>query len=178
MAKQHGIQISCSIYSHQLYFDESELLSFGSEFKVWPPLRTSSDREALIEGLVDGTIDVICSDHRPESLETKDVEFEFAEYGMIGLETLFGAARNATMHKLKLETLIDKLSHEPRRLLGLSPLSISEGSQASFFVYTAEETYTFTKEMIRSKSANSPFPGKSLTGRIAGTHAASGWFPV
>jgi dihydroorotase len=176
-AKQHGIQISCSIYSHQLYFDESELLNFASEFKVWPPLRTSSDREALIEGLVDGTIDVICSDHRPESLETKDVEFEFAAYGMIGLETLFGATRNATKQAVKLETLIDKLSHEPRRLLGLAPVSVSEGNPASFFVYTPDESYTFTTKMIRSKSVNSPFPGRTLTGRIVGTHTTSGWFP-
>jgi dihydroorotase len=176
-AKLKNIQISCSVYSHQLYFNETQLLNFGSEFKVWPPLRTHDDQEALLEGLKDGTIDVICSDHRPESVETKDVEFEFAAYGMIGLETLFGAARHATKNRLKLETLIDKLCHEPRRLLGLAQVSVSEGSPASFFVYTPDESYTFTLEMIRSKSVNSPFPGNTLTGRVIGTHTPSGWFP-
>ncbi len=175
-AKAKGLKISCSVYAHQLYFNETELAGFDSFFKVWPPLRKKSDQEALIEGIADRTIDVICSDHRPENQEHKQVEFEYAAFGMSGLETLFSATLKACDGKVATEKLIETLCYAPRNLLGLETPTILEGNAASFFIYNPEEEYTFTDEMIRSKSANNPFPGRQLQGRIAGTFTAAKWF--
>ena len=177
-AKAKGLKISCSVYAHQLYFNETELEGFDSFFKVWPPLRTDADQEALIEGIADGTIDVICSDHRPENQEQKQVEFEYAAFGMSGLETLFGATLKACKGKVETEKLIEKLCYAPRNLFGLNTPTIREGNSASFFIYNAEEEFTFTDDMIRSKSANNPFPGRKLQGRVAGTFTAEKWFEL
>lgn len=171
-AKAEGIKVTCSVYAHHLFFSDQVLESFDSHFKVWPPLRAEIDRLALIEGVCDGTVDVICSDHRPENKENKEVEFDYAAYGMTGLETLFGSALKALGAENK-ALIIEKMVHAPRRIFGLPKLSISAGSEARFFVYQ-DEAYTFTKEMIRGKSSNTPFPGNQLHGRIVGTYTPSG----
>lgn len=174
-AKSRGIRVSCSVYAHHLYFDESSLADFDSTFKVWPPLRTAKDKEALLEGLRDGTIDVICSDHRPETIEHKQVEFDYAAFGTIGLETLFPASYKATEQIVELSRLINLLCHSPRQLLGIKPVSIQEETAADFFLYNPEEEFTFTREMIKGKSANSAFIGSTLKGRIYGTCTPMGW---
>ena len=175
-AKAKGIKVTCSVYAHHLFFNETELEGFDSFFKVWPPLRKDTDQEALIEGIADGTIDVICSDHRPENQEHKQVEFEYAAFGMSGLETLFGATLKACKGKVPLDILIEKLCYAPRKLFGLETPTIREAGPASFFIYNADEQFTFSSGMILSKSGNNPFPGRQLQGRIAGTFTASGWF--
>lgn len=173
-AKAEGLKVTCSVYAHQLYFNDTSLESFHSNFKVWPPLRTENDRLALIKGVSDGTIDVICSDHRPENTENKDVEFEFAAFGITGLETMFGAAFRSLGAEKK-ELLIEKMAHAPRRIMGLNKISIEEGSEARIVVFR-DETFTFQKDHIRSKSSNTPFIGKELQGRILGTYtSAGGW---
>lgn len=175
-AKAQGLKISCSVYAHHLYFTEDELDSFHSSFKVWPPLRTESDRQALIKGLQDGTIDAVCSDHRPENRENKDLEFDFAAFGSTGLETLFGS----TAHALHVDhdLLIQKMAHNPRRILGLPEVIIKKGAEAKLFLHL-DESFSFEKEMIKGKSHNTPFTGKKMQGKILATLTPQGgWQPL
>ena len=175
LAKKSGVKVSCSTYAHHLFFNDEVLHDFDSNYKVWPPIRSEKDRQALIAGVIDGTIDVISSDHRPETTEHKDVEFDYAEYGIIGLETLFSAAFSA-IPEIKTDQLIDRLGNSARRLLGLPELSISKGADASFFIYKPQQDWVYQKENIQSKSANSPFVGKTLKGKIVGTYTANSWY--
>ena len=97
-------------------------------------MRSENDRTALIEAVCDGTIDVIASDHRPQTIENKDVEFDYAKFGTIGLESLWSAALSS-IPSTDISLLIERMSHTPRRLLGLDEIKISEGEKANFFVY-------------------------------------------
>ena len=176
-AKQEGLQVTCSTYAHHLFFNDEVLLQFDSRFKVWPPLRSEKDRAALIDAVCDGTIDVIASDHRPQTIENKDVEFDYAKFGSIGLESLWSAAVSS-IPSTEIALLIERMSHSPRKLLGLDEIKISEGEKANFFVYNLNETFTFGKEHIRSKSSNSAFLNQSLKGKIKGTYSESTWFEL
>ena len=176
-AKKEGMQVTCSTYAHHLFFNDEVLLQFDSRFKVWPPLRSEKDRKALIDALCDGTIDVVASDHRPQTIENKDVEFDYAKFGSIGLESFWSAAV-ASIPSNDIAMLIERMSHTPRRLLGLDEIKISEGEKANFFVYNLNETFTIEKEHIRSKSSNTAFLNQSLKGKIKGTYSESTWFEL
>ncbi len=174
-AKNEGLDVSCSVYAHQLFFTDEALINFESHFKVWPPLRSELDRNTLRAGVIDGTIDVICSDHRPQTLENKEVEFDYAKSGVIGVETLFGAA-NASLENIPLETLIERMSSAPRKILGLNIPSIEIGKEADFFLYDPKATFQYDVSSILSKSVNTPFGGQVLKGKIKGTFVNSEWF--
>ncbi|MBX7202089.1 MAG: dihydroorotase [Bacteroidia bacterium] len=169
-AKEEGVKVSCSVYAHHLHFNDSALQYFDSNFKVWPPLRGEVDRLALIEGLKDDTIDVICSDHRPETIETKDVEFDFASYGISGLDTLFGAGY---FNFSELNNLIRKLAYTPRELLGIEVPTIAKGSAARFFVYH-DKNYCFKAGMLGGRAKNTPFVGQNLRGMVLGCITGEG----
>jgi dihydroorotase len=173
-AKANGIKVTCSVYAHQLYFSDEALAGFDSNLKVWPPLRSELDRQALILGVQDGTIDVISSDHRPETIENKAVEFGFASDGISGIETLFSAARTAMFDNTELETLIQCMAISPRELLGVQVPVVEHQQTADLFFYNPDEEFTFTKEQLRSKSKNNPFIGKTLRGKIYGVSTNSG----
>ncbi len=173
-AKEKGIAVTCSVYAHHLYFRDQDLAGFDSNLKVWPPLRSIEDRKALIEAVRTGVIDVISSDHRPETIENKAVEFGFAANGISGIETLFGSSRFALARTEDLEVLIQKMAITPRELLGLPVPTIDNESVADLFFYNPDEEFTFSKEQIHSKSKNSPFPGNRLKGRIYGVSTSSG----
>lgn len=173
-AKAKGINVTCSVYAHQLYFNDEALEGFDSNLKVWPPLRSEKDRLALIAGVQDGTIDVISSDHRPETIENKAVEFGFASDGISGIETLFSAARTALPKESDLEILINRMAILPRDLLGVQVPVIEHQETAELFFYNPDEEFTFTKDQLRSKSKNSPFIGKALKGKIYGVSTSSG----
>jgi dihydroorotase len=175
-AKKQGIKIACSIYGYQLKLTEHDLLDFNSYLKVTPPLRTEKDRIAIIEGLIDGTIDVICSGHQPENNETKDVEFEIASYGMATIENLWSLCLILTDHQCELATIIEKLCHEPRRLLNLPENSINKGNTPSFFVHTINKNNSFNKSKAKSKAVNNPFFESELKGFIYGTYTKGEWF--
>src|SRR5665213_2457563 len=117
-AKANGLKISASINAYNIALDDSALMDYDSNDKLNPPLRTKTDTEALREGLADGTIDAITSDHRPQDIESKDLEFDYASNGMIGLETAFGLI-NSNKGKVKLETIINSITTNPRRILRL-----------------------------------------------------------
>lgn len=166
-AKTKGLKVTASINAYNIALDDSTLMSFDSNLKTNPPLRTKVDIEALQKGIADGTIDVITSDHRPQDIESKDIEFDHASNGMIGLETAF-ALINSHKGKIKIETIIEKLSNNPRRILKLKQPKIAEGELANLTIFNPEFEWMFEKKNSRSKSANSPFIGVKLKGKIIG----------
>lgn len=166
-AKSSGLKVTASINAYNIALDDSVLMGFESNFKTNPPLRTKVDMEALQKGIADGTIDAITSDHRPQDIESKDLEFDLAANGMIGLETAF-ALINTNKGKIKLETIIEKLSANPRKILKLKQPKIAEGESANLTIFDPETEWIFEKKNIQSKSANSPFIGSKLKGKVIG----------
>lgn len=164
-AKARGLAVSCSVPVINLLFTDEDLEDFDSNLKVLPPLRTRKDRDALIVGLEDGTIDVITSSHTPLEVEAKQLEFPYAKFGVIGLETAFSVAITALQGKLSLEQLLGKITVGPRQILGLPVNSIAEGSTANLTLFNPEMRWTPTRADIRSKSKNTPFVGRELRGK-------------
>ena len=165
-AKAAGMPISCDVAVHQLVFDDSALADFDTNLKVNPPFRLPEDVSALWAGLADNTIDALVSDHSPQDAESKHLEFDQAEFGIIGLETLFAVVVTHN-RELSLAQLIDKITVQPRRILRLPAQHIAEGQPASLTLFDPTGTWTF--ERTYSKSKNSPFLGQTLTGRVIGT---------
>jgi len=163
-AKAKGVPVSCDIAAHQLAFTDADLKEFDTNLKVNPPFRAKSDIEALLAGLADGTIDAIVSDHNPHDEESKNLEFDMADFGIIGLETAFSVAN--TYGQLPIEALIEKLTTNPAVLLRLTSNTISEESPANLTVFNPEQEWIFTEKDIRSKSKNTPFIGHSLKGKV------------
>jgi len=165
-AKKSGTKITAQVAVANLLLDDTSLKDFDSNYKVLPVLRSQEHIEALIDGLADGTIDCIASSHVPQDIESKDLEFEHAEFGIIGLETAFAVARTATQKKLKLEDLIEKFTTQPRKLLGLQNPEIKKGEKVNLTIFNPDEKWTFTAKDIKSKSKNTPFVGRELVGRV------------
>jgi dihydroorotase len=166
-AKNKGLKITASVNAYNLCMDDSLLMGFDSNYKVNPPLRTKPDIEALKKGIADGTIDAITSDHRPQDIESKDVEFDHASNGMIGLESLFPML-NTSKGRLKLDTLISALTTRPRKVLSLKQVIIKEGEPANLTLFDPEKEWLFEKKHLQSKSANTPFLGNKFKGKIIG----------
>lgn len=167
-AKEGGIQISCSVTPYHLFFCDEDLTSYDTNLKVNPPLRTASDRDALLKGLLDGTIDCIASHHIPYNYDNKVCEFEYAKNGMIGLESLFGVAWSLVNGEWSIGSLIDKLSVAPRKIMGLPVPEINKGAAANLTLFNPGTEYIFEESMIQSKSKNSAFVGKLLKGKVIG----------
>ncbi len=170
-AKKAGLAISCGVAAHHLLLTDEVLTAFDTHTKVFPPLRDKADQQALIEGVKDGTIDVICSDHQPEDVETKFREFDLASFGAIGLETAFSAALMGAGKKVKLENLLLTLNQQPAALLGHDLPVIEAGQKAELVALDPTLKWTVSESEIVSKSKNSPFLGKELTGKILVTLA-------
>ncbi len=166
-AKAKGLKITASVNAYNLALDDTALLGFDSHYKLNPPLRTKVDIEALRKGLTDGTVDAITCDHRPQDIESKDIEFDHASNGMIGLETAFGLI-NSNKGKVKLETIIDSITCKPRSILNLRPTKIAEGELANISIFDPEQEWVFEKKHIRSKSSNTPFLGTKFKGKVIG----------
>jgi dihydroorotase len=165
-AKKRGLAISCGVASHHLLLTDEVLTAFDTHTKVFPPLRDKADQLALIEGIKDGTIDVICSDHQPEDVETKFKEFDLASFGAIGLETAFSAALTGVGKKLKIEQLLLAFNQQPATLLGLQQSVIAEGQPADLVAFDPSLSWEPSAADLVSKSTNSPFLGKKLSGKI------------
>jgi dihydroorotase len=161
-AKAKGLNVTCSASVHHLVLTDEKLDGFDTRFKVTPPLRTEVDRQALLNGIADGTIDMITSDHNPIDIEFKKMEFDTAKNGTIGLESAFGALLTV----LPVETIVAKLT--ARTIFGLENTTIEEGAKANLTLFTPEHKSTFTKENILSKSKNSAFLGAELKGSVYG----------
>ncbi len=164
-AKAEKLQISCSVFVHHLINTEEDVVGYDSHFKVFPPLRTQQDKSALIQGLKDGTIDCISTQHTPLETDTKNLEFEYAHFGMIGLESAFGLLYKHLEGEISQERLIELLSLNPRRILGLNN-NLEEEQKADFTIVDFNKEWIFSKEDIRSKSKNSPYIGSALKGKV------------
>ena len=164
-AKETGIHISCSVTPYHLFFTDKDMQDYDTNLKVNPPLRTETDRQALLKAVADGTVDCIASHHFPQNWDSKTCEFEYAKEGMIGLETLFGV-----LGVLGFEAgdLVKMLTVNPRTIFGLAIPEIKEGAAACLTLFNADEEYVFEEKMIQSKSKNSPFIGKKLKGKVIG----------
>lgn len=165
-AKAQGMPISCDVAAHQLVFDDSALAGFDTNFKVNPPFRSPDDVAGLWAGLADGTVDAIVSDHLPQDSESKQIEFDHAEFGIIGLETAVAAVLTHN-RGLSLDQIVDKLTLRPRQILRLPAVTIAEGQPARLTLFDPDGTWTY--QHTHSKSRNSPFLGQQLTGRVVGT---------
>ncbi|MCC5945822.1 MAG: dihydroorotase [Bernardetiaceae bacterium] len=165
-AKAEGLAVSCDIAAAQLSFLDSDLENFDTNLKVNPPFRTEKDRKALIQGIQDGTIDAIVSHHQPQDQESKKLEFDLAEFGILNLQTAFAAIHTATKELLPVELIIDKMSSAPRKILGCKIPTIQEGQEAVLTLIAPKEEWILTEQTIISESKNSPFVGKKLSGCI------------
>jgi len=162
-AKANGLQVTCSVAVHHLVLTDEKLEGFDTRYKVSPPLRTETDRKALLKAIKDGTIDMITSDHNPMDIEHKKMEFDGAKNGTLGLESAFGAL----MTVLPLEIIIEKLT-TGKTAFGIELPIIEEGSKANMTLFNPEPKSIFTKKAILSKSKNSAFLGTEVKGKVYG----------
>ncbi|MCP2045879.1 dihydroorotase [Pontibacter sp. HSC-36F09] len=167
-AKAKGLQVTCDVASYQVAYTDHTLVAFDTNYKVSPPFRSEADKEAILQGLADGTIDAIVSGHQPQDTESKKLEFDLAEFGIINLETAFAVANTTMRDKLPLEQLLDKLTTTPRQILRMPACGIVEGVPACLTLFQPDLKWTPTPEGTRSKSKNSPFLGRELTGKVIG----------
>jgi len=166
--KALGHDIFATVSAHHLQFTAEELAGFDPNFKMLPPLREEEDRQALIAGLKDGTIDAIVSNHVARHGEEKDLEFPYADFGALGLQTAFQQALQALDGQLTLAELCTKFNAAPGRLLSPEPRHLRPGAPARITLFTPEGSTKFTAAAIRGKTVNSPLIGKGLPGKILG----------
>ncbi len=165
-AKKKGLHVTADVSVNNLYFDDSALAAFDSNFKLSPPLRTKEDIKALKQGLKDGTIDAICSQHTPEDLEHKQVEFEHANEGMIGLQTAFSLSLMSLEKQMELTEILVKWTDAPRKVLGLATQSIAVNQAASLTVFDPNAKWTLQTKDILSKSKNTALINQELKGKV------------
>lgn len=166
-AKKKGLKISASVNAYNLMLDETAVGSYNTNSKVNPHLRSKEDIAALVKGIADGTIDTITSAHQPHDEECKKLEFDKADFGMIGLETCFAVANTALKGKVELTKIIETISNNPRRVLGLQS-KIEEGAEADLTLFNPDLKWTFAESDIKSKSKNTPFIGTDFIGKSLG----------
>lgn len=162
-AKAKGIQVTCEVAAHHLVMTDELVISFDSNYKVSPPLRTAEDREALLNGVKDGTIDAIVSQHTPHEVEYKEVEYQIAAEGIIGLQTVLPLVIQAG---LTVDQIVDKLAIGPRRVLGLPIPDLRAGIAANLVLFDVNKSWRFDQQTNRSKSSNSPLFGHTLKGAV------------
>jgi len=169
-AKAEGLNITCEVAPHHFALTEEVVTSFDTNTKINPPLRTREDAAALKAGLKDGTIDVIATDHAPHTIDEKEVEYTQAPFGIVGLETCVGICLTELVAKgvLTLMQLIEKLSTRPRAILSLPPIIIKVGELANLTIIDPDIEWTVDKELLKSKSKNTPFHGMQLKGKAIG----------
>lgn len=174
-AKAKGLSVTAEVAAHNLLLDETVVESFDTNLKVMPPLRGSSDLEALKAGLKDGTIDSISSDHTPQDVEHKQVEFDYASFGISSIETAYGAANTALSGHLTYEEIIDKIAIAPRKILKLAVPQIKAGAKANLTLFDPAKEWTLAANDMKSKSANTPFIGQQLTGKALAVYNNNQW---
>jgi dihydroorotase len=169
-AKLRGLPVSCEVTPHHFTLTDDAVRSFDTNTKMNPPLRTAPDIEAVKEGLKDGTIEVIATDHAPHSFDEKQVEFQAAPFGIVGLETALGLAVNELVRTnlLTLVQLVEKFSSNPRRILGLPPLRIAVGEKANLSLFDPSVEWIVDPLQFKSMSKNTPFGGRKLSGKAIG----------
>ena len=166
-AKEEGLRITCSVTPYHLSFCDEDLNTYDTNLKVNPPLRTAADKEALKAAVLDGTIDCIASHHQPHDYDNKVCEFEYAKYGMEGLETCFSAVVTA-LPSISIARLVELFSLNPAVIFGLELPPIAVGSPALLSLFDPKESWQPTKNNLQSNSANNAFLNQTLVGKPAG----------
>ena len=156
-AKKEGLKVTADASIYQLLFRDHELTSFDTQLKVVPPFRADADRKALLEGIKDGTIDALVSNHLPQDYDSKFCEFDQASFGMVGLQTFLPAMR-LLAEELSWELLLEKITSGPEKVIG--------NTTDSWTLFDPNETWTYNEQSNRSLSANHPWFGKELTGKV------------
>lgn len=170
-AKERGVPVTAEVTPHHLALTEEAVRGYRTEMKMNPPLRTEADRQALREGLADGTLDVIATDHAPHHYEEKEREFDDAPFGVVGLETALavGMVELVCRGTLTLSELADRMSCAPARIMGLPGGTLRPGSPADIVLFDPEETWTVDPAAFLSRGRNTPFAGERLVGRVRRT---------
>jgi dihydroorotase len=170
-AKRRGVRVTCEVTPHHLALTHEAVEGFNTDAKVNPPLRTEEDRAALIEGLRDGTIDCIATDHAPHTDWEKDADFDSAPFGISGLETALGVCVEAlvTPRLLGWDQLIEKLSTAPARIAGIEAGELTVGRSADITVIDPKASWVVEPKRFVSKGRHSPFAGRTLTGAVVAT---------
>jgi dihydroorotase len=168
-ARQSGLHVTCEVTPHHFVLTEEAVDEYDTHAKMNPPLRAVEDRDAMIEGLLDGTIDCIATDHAPHAAHEKDQEFERAPNGITGLETSLGLSL-AVLHRrhgMPLLQMVALLSARPAALLGLAAGTLAVGATADVVLLAPETEWAFRASESRSRSRNTPFDGWSLPGKVS-----------
>ncbi len=172
-AKESGLAVTCGVSVNNLTLNENDVGDYRTFCKLSPPLRHEDDRQAVIEALAEGVIDVIVSDHNPQDVETKRLPFGEAADGAVGIETLLSAAlRLVHDDRMGLPALLRALSDRPAAILGLRAGRLAPGAPADLIVIDIDEPYVLDKRDLRSRSKNSPFDEARLSGRVRQTYVA------
>ncbi len=160
--------VSAEVTPHHLFFNDDSLRTFNTNLKVAPPIRSEADRQALIEGVMDGSINCIATDHAPHTIEEKEATFDLAPFGMIGLETCFGAVNRVLCkeNNITLINLIKLLTINPRSVMQFDVDLFAQGKEAELTIFHPDEEWIFEADHIHSRSKNTPFIGQRLRGRV------------
>ncbi|HHY42729.1 MAG TPA: dihydroorotase [Thermoanaerobacterales bacterium] len=170
-AKSEGVRVTCEVTPHHLTLTEEAVIGYDTNAKVNPPLRTQEDVDALLEGLKDGTIDAIATDHAPHHIDEKDLEFDQAAFGLVGLETALGVILTNVVGKngISLNTAIQKMTIGPAKVLGLEMGTLKVGASADITVIDINREWIVDKDRFFSKGRNTPFHGLKLKGKAVMT---------
>jgi dihydroorotase len=173
--KRSKVRVTCEVTPHHFVLTDADVKDYDSNFKMNPPLRSAADREAILVGLADGTIDAIATDHAPHALEDKIVEFERAAFGITGLETALALAITHLHreHKLPLMRIVELFTAGPARVVDLRGRgTLTRGSHADITIFDPKKRWKYEAAKSKSKSRNSPFDGWQLTGKVVATIVA------
>lgn len=165
-AKKQKQQVTCDVAVASLIYTDKNLENFDSNFKLTPPLRDANHQKALWDGLLDGTIDCIVTDHQPQDVEHKNVEFEYAASGMIMLQTALTALNQNKPQNIPLDVVVSKLTASPRAILNLPKVRVEKNEPAHFCVFDAKAQWQLTDKTNCSKSKNTPMFNQTLTGKV------------
>jgi dihydroorotase len=173
-AKQDGVAVTCEVTPHHFTLTEEAVADYNTHAKMNPPLRTAADREALLAGLADGSVDAIASDHAPHTTTEKQVDFDSAPFGIIGLETALALALDRLYHtgRISLLRLVELFSTNPARILGVEGGRLRVGAPADLTLFDPERRWTYRAEAGASRSRNTPFDGWTFRGAPVATAVA------
>ncbi|HEY9160090.1 MAG TPA: dihydroorotase [Desulfomonilia bacterium] len=172
-AKKSGVPVTCDVTPHNLLLTEERVRTYDTNAKMYPPLRSEADRQALIDCLKNGTVDCIATDHAPHAKDEKDLDFDLAPFGVTGLQTLLPAILKLHYDcRIPLMNILAMVTINPARILGIEGGRIDKGGRADIAIVDPKAEWTLTEDMLVSKSKNSPFIGWKFKGRVTTTIAA------